>query len=386
VVDFVGLMTYDLGSPHAPANAASTYLPMWAGTFNKNQLIVGVPFYGKGSASCNTAETQVYYSMFKAAAGAITAASDTWSGCNFNGVNTIASKTQYAIQNDYAGVMVWDGNQDLWIGDSLSLMRSLVHSKNIAIGNATRIPLSSWKPVSSTISSSSRVIPASSSSYVCPSTHKKVVLDPTKAKASSEYVTKGVPQVAANAFDANAATKWVPSNQIDTLAIQLTSLSKVSMFKINFASANYSAAEYKIEVSKDGIQWDSAYHEYVNTLMNASPSIPPKEANWVRFISLAGYIGTPQVTEMEVYSCGEPVVPVESSQSYGIEWNARELSLKGQGKAEIVLRDASGAIKWQASAQVQNQMQLTMPSDIKGVVFADVRFGSKMDQRRLVLP
>ena len=81
----------------------------------------GMPFFGSSGTSWNNSTAETYAQIVNAYAaangGAYPAAnldSVTINGTSwgYNGVTTVQNKTQYAIQNGYGGVMIWELGQD----------------------------------------------------------------------------------------------------------------------------------------------------------------------------------------------------------------------------------------------------------------------------------
>ncbi len=120
-VDYVGLMTYDLGIPHAPATAVD-HLPEWAAGAGcrPDQLVLGLAFYGKvNNAGTNT------MSYAKLADAGCDLNADQCGSHDYNGILTTLAKTKYVVDNNYGGVMIWEMNQDLPTWDPRSLLMQL---------------------------------------------------------------------------------------------------------------------------------------------------------------------------------------------------------------------------------------------------------------------
>ena len=133
-VDEINVMIYDCYGetedadgtyPHAPMSQFIERLGNYrdAGVPNE-KIIAGVPFYG-GDKKQEGTPTQTYNVLFAQSGGAITAATNSWDGYAFNGVDLIREKTQYLVDNGYAGIMVWEISQDIDYDEPLSLMRAI---------------------------------------------------------------------------------------------------------------------------------------------------------------------------------------------------------------------------------------------------------------------
>lgn len=130
-VDHINVMIYDTygteeeGYPHAPMRVLKESLAGYAAAGVPNsKIIVGVPFYG-GDKSVSPVITQPYNTLCAMAGGAITASSNSYGGYAFNGVDLMKEKTQYVLDNGYAGIMIWELSQDLNYEHPLSLMRAI---------------------------------------------------------------------------------------------------------------------------------------------------------------------------------------------------------------------------------------------------------------------
>ncbi len=108
-VDYIHLMSYDHGVRHATfADSIADVKRQLAFGAARNKLCLGTPFYGRNMKNRNDART--YSDIVKAHKPAPGA--DEAGGVYFNGVNTIRKKTQWAIDNGLAGVMIWELGPD----------------------------------------------------------------------------------------------------------------------------------------------------------------------------------------------------------------------------------------------------------------------------------
>lgn len=118
--DFVNVMAYDeTGSwsanagQHSSMSYAQYSLNYWVGRgMAKSKLILGVPFYGYAwNTAATTAGNWPYINIVNNFVGA----ENTDQAGNiiyYNGIPTIKSKTSYAIENSYGGIMIWELSND----------------------------------------------------------------------------------------------------------------------------------------------------------------------------------------------------------------------------------------------------------------------------------
>ncbi len=105
-IDRLHIMAYDMGVPHSSYADAISSLNHWDSFgFSNDSMYLGVPFYGKDSQTAHT-----YKDIMDTYAPGPEV--DLVGGINFNGIDTIKGKTQYAIGNSYAGIMIWEISQD----------------------------------------------------------------------------------------------------------------------------------------------------------------------------------------------------------------------------------------------------------------------------------
>jgi len=119
-VDYVHLMSYDHGVKHATyADSVADVKRQLGFGVPKEKLCLGVPFYGRNIKNRDDART---YSEIVSAHHPAPSA-DQAGGIYFNGVTTIQKKTRYAIENELAGVMIWEIGQDTF--DTTSLLGAI---------------------------------------------------------------------------------------------------------------------------------------------------------------------------------------------------------------------------------------------------------------------
>ncbi|WP_211354886.1 glycosyl hydrolase family 18 protein [Tenacibaculum adriaticum] len=100
-IDFLNIMAYD-GPDHSTFAQASGGLDYWLGRgLPKSKAVLGVPFYSRP-------EVKSYATLVAQGADPY---SDVFQGTNYNGINTIKSKTELAIQRG-GGIMIWELSND----------------------------------------------------------------------------------------------------------------------------------------------------------------------------------------------------------------------------------------------------------------------------------
>ena len=115
VMDFINIMAYDgPDSNHSSYSMATGAIDYWANKGTpKAKIVLGVPFYGRPS----------YETYAQIVARDSTAPTkDVSSGVSYNGIPTIKSKTQLAIDRG-SGIMIWEITQDTT--DSTSLLAAI---------------------------------------------------------------------------------------------------------------------------------------------------------------------------------------------------------------------------------------------------------------------
>lgn len=117
-LDWINIMGYDFDpANHSPYASSVASLPRW-NTWGvaKDKLVLGVPFYGRSGTTWTNTVARTYGALvddYVAANGTYPAPSiDNIGGYYFNGVSTIKAKSQYVIDNNYGGVMIWELGQD----------------------------------------------------------------------------------------------------------------------------------------------------------------------------------------------------------------------------------------------------------------------------------
>ena len=141
-IDDIQIMCYDFTGPwSAPgphssfeqsigtgSSVSSTGLAYWVNyrKWPKEKMLLGLPFYGRDFDN-DGGQGIAYSEIVKISPDACF--NDRINNIYYNGITTIARKTQYVIDNDYAGVMIWELGQDTSI-DSLSLLNVIDRTIN----------------------------------------------------------------------------------------------------------------------------------------------------------------------------------------------------------------------------------------------------------------
>ncbi|MDX1441395.1 MAG: glycosyl hydrolase family 18 protein [Nitrosopumilaceae archaeon] len=116
-VDWVNLMAYDMNwrqGEHSNFDDSVAALERYVGIgIPEEKLALGIPFYGRN----DQAKAMTYEEIF---ATCNPAPSENY--CNnyfFNGIDLVQQKSQYILNNNYAGVMIWNLGQDTYDASSL---------------------------------------------------------------------------------------------------------------------------------------------------------------------------------------------------------------------------------------------------------------------------
>lgn len=141
--DFINIMAYDERGSWAPKNAgphssfdfAKRSISFW----NKkhgvplSKLCLGLPFYGYDFSDNNKTTSKMYKEII--ALDVSNQYKDETNNIFYNSVTTIEKKVEYAIENNLAGVMIWELGQDTT--NELSLLTA-IHYK-VKMQNANSI-------------------------------------------------------------------------------------------------------------------------------------------------------------------------------------------------------------------------------------------------------
>ena len=107
-IDRIHVMAYDQGTPHAPFDGTVKQLRHWESRkVPKTKLVLGLPFYGRNAQDATATYAEIIRKHRP------TPDADVAGGFHFNGPATIQRKTAFAIQQGYAGVMIWELGQDV---------------------------------------------------------------------------------------------------------------------------------------------------------------------------------------------------------------------------------------------------------------------------------
>lgn len=121
IVDWLNLMTYDDDKgqyvPHSPYSLIEKSYNYWVKErgLPPEKAVLGLPFYGKPRGKL----TQ-YKDLVKAGADPN---GDFYDSVFYNGINTIKAKTEFAVKQKMAGVMIWEISQDT--SDQNSLLKAI---------------------------------------------------------------------------------------------------------------------------------------------------------------------------------------------------------------------------------------------------------------------
>lgn len=132
-LDWINIMGYDFDpANHSPYTSSVNSLVRWSNYgVAKDKLVLGVPFYGRKGTTWSNTVSRTYGALvddYAAANGGAYpgGAFDSFNGYYFNGPNTIASKGQYVLDNNYGGVMIWELGQDHWTSSGVYSSQSLL--------------------------------------------------------------------------------------------------------------------------------------------------------------------------------------------------------------------------------------------------------------------
>ncbi len=128
-IDRIHIMSYDHGSRHSTFEDAVKDLTLFeeAG-FSAQQLMLGIPFYGRRTTHPTTSSAYAEIVELYAPGFGI----DEVEGVYFNGVLTVKHKTCYASDHGYGGVMIWELGQDSRYDNSL--LRAIYQAVTIGCG------------------------------------------------------------------------------------------------------------------------------------------------------------------------------------------------------------------------------------------------------------
>ncbi|MDR1552447.1 MAG: hypothetical protein LBS69_03155 [Prevotellaceae bacterium] len=129
-LDFVSLMLYDETGPwsgtsvgqHATWNYFENSINHWLNNKNlpKNKLVAGAPFYGylfKSTNSAEGAESVAYRDILINYPNQDAHLKDNIGLLYYNGMQTMQNKAKYIVDNDLAGIMIWELSHDTDIAD-----------------------------------------------------------------------------------------------------------------------------------------------------------------------------------------------------------------------------------------------------------------------------
>ncbi|MEO5917028.1 MAG: glycosyl hydrolase family 18 protein [Luteolibacter sp.] len=119
--DLLNIMAYDATGNWDPSNPgqhsslayAKSNVTYWLGRgLPKSKVVLGVPFYGYGFGDAYRADDGYSYAEIVAAYPGAENLDQVGSTIWYNGIPTIQAKTQYVIDRNLAGVMIWSLDND----------------------------------------------------------------------------------------------------------------------------------------------------------------------------------------------------------------------------------------------------------------------------------
>ena len=135
--DHLMIMCYDFSGPWSGPGPHSSFeqsigsgddigalgLAYWVNYrgFPEEKVLLGVPFYGR-DFDINDGEGVTYSSIVNEYPEAPN--KDQVDNIYYNGIETMARKTQYVLDNNYSGIMIWELGQDVET-DSISLLHTI---------------------------------------------------------------------------------------------------------------------------------------------------------------------------------------------------------------------------------------------------------------------
>jgi chitinase len=127
-VDRVHGMLYDDDGRHSTLeNAAEHVQELLAAGVSPTQLLLGVPFYGRGYTRYGPAwSSALSYKTIRERYG-VNPSQDTVDGYYFNGIETVRRKVEFAKKSGLSGVMVWEIGQDT--DDDTSLLSAITQAR-----------------------------------------------------------------------------------------------------------------------------------------------------------------------------------------------------------------------------------------------------------------
>lgn len=148
-LDFINMMSYDQTGSWAPNNPGphSTYenavsdFDYWIGRNQAaNKIVLGLPFYGYDFKTAGTASALIWCDIVEKYPDYVNDDEAPTDGGTvyYNGKTTIKNKTQYMLDNEGGGVMIWELGQDC-TGDN-SLFNLI--TETISVANSAQSALS----------------------------------------------------------------------------------------------------------------------------------------------------------------------------------------------------------------------------------------------------
>jgi len=120
-IDWVGVMAYDMGTPHSTYDDSIAALLHWQDRgVPVERLVLGVPFYGRKADGAYFAYEYIVANYHPLPS------QDEVAGIYFNGIDTIQRKTAYVIQNSFGGISIWEIPEDTT--DESSLLTAITNA------------------------------------------------------------------------------------------------------------------------------------------------------------------------------------------------------------------------------------------------------------------
>jgi len=122
VYDLTGPWAPDNAGPHSPFSFAESSLFYWKQQgMDETRLTMGLPFYGYDFE--DPTSTSAYTYRYIVSMNEENAQVDQVDEIYYNGIPTIKAKTEYALDENLVGVMIWELGQDNY--EELSLLDAI---------------------------------------------------------------------------------------------------------------------------------------------------------------------------------------------------------------------------------------------------------------------
>lgn len=244
-VDFLNIMSYNdfarsqRGLGHSTYDFAVDSVNFYTSRgLPASKLVLGVPFYGSGSAGSSTETYVAFKDLVTRATDA--AYRDELNGVFYNGIPTIEAKTRLALQRG-GGIMIWEINQDST--GPTSLVTAIKRTVAAAQTTGTTAPaptVSLTAPTNGASVSGASVALTANATGATPISKVEFLIDnivvATDTTSPYEYVwnstatTNGQHTISARAYDANlSSTSQVATVTVTNQAPTVTSFEAETM-------------------------------------------------------------------------------------------------------------------------------------------------------------